>query len=307
MADTVVGRFAPSPSGRMHLGNLWSCLLAWLSARSAGGQIFLRLEDLDPDRCRPEYCDQVMRDLEWLGLDWDGMPMYQSKRTQAYADAFQMLEEKGLIYPCFCTRAQRLAASAPHRSDGIQIYDGRCFRLAEDERRSMLKNRNPAWRIHVPEQTVSFTDLLQGDFHQVLSRECGDFILRRSDGVYAYQLAVVVDDGAMGVTQIVRGSDLLSSSSRQLWLQEQLGLPHPEYGHVPLLLSPDGHRLAKRDHSMELGALQTQYSAQELIGALAYAAGLIPEPAPITPRQLLPLFSWEKLPTADLCLPLKHS
>ena len=300
----VTGRFAPSPSGRMHLGNLWSCLLAWLAARSTGGGMVLRLEDLDPDRCRKEYCDQVMRDLEWLGLDWDGQPVYQSRRSDLYAQAFYALEEQGLLYPCYCTRAQRLAASAPHRSDGIQVYDGRCRSLTAEEREELNRIRRPAWRIQVPQQDIQFEDLLQGPCREDLARDCGDFILRRSDGVYAYQLAVVVDDGAMGVTQVVRGSDLLSSTPRQLWLQEKLGLPHPEYGHVPLLLSPDGRRLAKRDRDLELGMLQERYSAPELVGILAHAAGLIPEAAPVTPHQLLPLFSWEKLPRADFCLEL---
>ena len=300
----VTGRFAPSPSGRMHLGNLWSCLLAWLAARSTGGGMVLRLEDLDPDRCRKEYCDQVMRDLEWLGLDWDGQPVYQSRRSDLYAQAFHALEEQGLLYPCYCTRAQRLAASAPHRSDGIQVYDGRCRSLTAEEREELNRIRRPAWRIQVPQQDIQFEDLLQGPCREDLARDCGDFILRRSDGVYAYQLAVVVDDGAMGVTQVVRGSDLLSSTPRQLWLQEKLGLPHPEYGHVPLLLSPDGRRLAKRDRDLELGMLQERYSAPELVGILAHAAGLIPEAAPVTPHALLPLFSWEKLPRADFCLEL---
>ena len=300
----VTGRFAPSPSGRMHLGNLWSCLLAWLAARSTGGGMVLRLEDLDPDRCRREYCDQVMRDLEWLGLDWDGQPVYQSLRSDLYAQAFHALDEQGLLYPCYCTRAQRLAASAPHRSDGVQVYDGRCRSLTAAEREELGRTRRPAWRIQVPQEDIQFDDLLQGTCRENLARDCGDFILRRSDGVYAYQLAVVVDDGAMGVTQVVRGSDLLSSTPRQLWLQEQLGLPHPEYGHVPLLLSPDGRRLAKRDRDLELGMLQERYSAPELVGILAHAAGLIPEPAPISPHALLPLFSWEKLPRADFCLEL---
>ena len=219
----MTGRFAPSPSGRMHMGNLWSCLLAWLSARSAGGRMVLRLEDLDPDRCSQGYCDQVMRDLEWLGLDWDGSPVYQSRRTDLYAQAFRELEEKGLLYPCFCTRAERLAASAPHRSDGAAVYSGRCRHLSQAEREELSAQRRPAWRVRVPEREVSFTDLLQGEYRENLARDCGDFILRRSDGVFAYQLAVVVDDGAMGVTQVVRGSDLLSSTPRQLWLQEQLG------------------------------------------------------------------------------------
>ena len=302
MSD-VVGRFAPSPSGRMHLGNLWACLLAWLAARSAGGRMVLRLEDLDPDRCRPEYCDQILRDLEWLGLDWDGAPVYQSRRTEAYAAAFQALANQGLLYPCFCTRAQRLAASAPHRSDGEAVYDGRCRRLSEAERRELAQVRAPAWRASVPEQTISFCDLLQGFYQEELSRDCGDFILRRSDGVYAYQLAVVVDDGEMGVTQVVRGSDLLDSTPRQLWLQDQLDLPHPEYGHVPLLLSPSGKRLAKRDRDQELGALQERYTARELVGRLAHLAGLLPEPAPAAPQELIPLFSWDKLPKEDQTAP----
>ena len=295
----TVGRFAPSPSGRMHLGNVWACLLAWLAARSAGGAVVLRLEDLDPGRCRPEYCDQVMRDLEWLGLGWDGEPVYQSRRTQAYAQAFQELERQGLIYPCFCTRAQRLAASAPHRSDGAVVYDGRCARLTPEQRAELSRTRRPAWRVRAPEKTITFRDLLQGEYGEDLKRDCGDFILRRSDGVYAYQLAVVVDDAWMGVNQVVRGSDLLSSTPRQLWLQEALGLPHPAYGHVPLLLAPDGRRLAKRDRDQELDALKARYTAPELVGRLAWAAGLLPEYAPAAPEELIPLFAWEKLPRGD--------
>ena len=195
--------------------------------------------------------------------------------------------------------AERLAAPAPHRSDGVPVYDGRCRRLPPEELARLARSRRPAWRVRVPEEVLSFRDLLQGGVSQDLSLDCGDFILRRSDGVYAYQLAVVVDDGAMGVTQVVRGSDLLDSTPRQLWLQERLGLPHPEYGHVPLLLAPDGRRLAKRDRDQELGALQSCYSAQELVGQLALLAGLIPEYAPISPAELIPLFSWEKLPQAD--------
>ena len=300
--NKVVGRFAPSPSGRMHMGNLWSCLLAWLSARSAGGGMVLRLEDLDPERCRQAYCDQVMRDLEWLGLDWDGAPVYQSRRTEQYRQAFQKLEQQGVIYPCFCTRAERLAASAPHRSDGAAVYDGRCANLTAEEQRELSQTRRPAWRVRVPEQEIAFIDLLQGGFGENLARDCGDFILRRSDGVYAYQLAVVVDDAAMGVTQVVRGSDLLSSTPRQLWLQDRLGLPHPEYGHLPLLLAPDGRRLAKRDRDLELGRLQEEFTASELVGRLAFAAGLTDRPDPMTPRELIPFFSWEKLPKEDFTI-----
>ena len=304
MNAPIRGRFAPSPSGRMHLGNLWSCLLAWLAARSAGGGMVLRLEDLDPDRCRPEFCDQVMRDLEWLGLDWDGQPIYQSRRTEAYAAAFRALEDQGLVYPCFCTRAQRLAASAPHRSDGVVLYPGRCRHLTPAERETLSAQRAPAWRVQVPEETVSFRDQIQGDYAQNLAAECGDFILRRSDGVYAYQLAVVVDDAFQGVTQVVRGSDLLDSAPRQLWLQSKLGLPHPEYGHVPLLLSPDGRRLAKRDRDLELSQLKERFTAPQLVGRLALAAGLLPEYAPVTPQELLPHFAWDKLPRQDFVFEL---
>ena len=262
----------------------------------------LRLEDLDPDRCRPEYCDQIMRDLEWLGLDWDGAPVYQSRRTEIYQQAFQRLKQQALIYPCFCTRAERLAASAPHRADGVSIYDGRCARLTNAAQEELSRTRRPAWRVRVPEMEICFTDLLQGEFGENLARDCGDFILRRSDGVFAYQLAVVVDDACMGVSQVVRGRDLLSSTPRQIWLQDRLGLPHPEYGHLPLLLAPDGRRLAKRDRDRELGCLQAQYTAQSLVGRLAWAANLIDRPQDITPQELLPLFSWEKLPKGDMTI-----
>ena len=304
MNTPIRGRFAPSPSGRMHLGNLWSCLLAWLAARSAGGGMVLRPADLDPARCRPEFCDQVMRDLEWLGLDWDGQPIYQSRRTEAYAAAFRALEDQGLVYPCFCTRAQRLAASAPHRSDGVVLYSGRCRHLTLAERETLSAQRAPAWRVQVPEETVSFRDQIQGDYAQNLAAECGDFILRRSDGVYAYQLAVVVDDAFQGVTQVVRGSALLDYAPRQLWLQSKLGLPHPESGHVPLLLSPDGRRLAKRDRDLELSQLKERFTAPQLVGRLALAAGLLPEYAPVTPQELLPHFAWDKLPRQDFVFEL---
>ena len=286
----------------MHLGNLWSSLLAWLAARSAGGRMVLRLEDLDPDRCTQAWCDQVMRDLEWLGLDWDNEPVYQSRRTPAYEAAFRQLEEKRLVYPCFCTRAERMAASAPHRSDGQAVYDGRCRRLTAEQREDLARQRNPAWRLAVPDRASSFRDLLQGMYEENLLRDCGDFILRRSDGVYAYQLAVVVDDAWMGVTQVVRGSDLLSSTPRQRYLLELLGCPAPEYGHVPLLLAPAGRRLAKRDRDQELGALQQRFTARELVGRLAHLAGLIPEAAPVSPEELVPLFAWEKLPRRDIAM-----
>ena len=202
------------------------------------------------------------------------------------------------------TRAERMAASAPHTSDGSLLYDGRCRRLTQEEREAFSKSRRCAWRVEVPDRKIAFCDLCQGDYKEELKRDCGDFILRRSDGVYAYQLAVIVDDGEMGVTQVVRGRDLLSSTPRQLWLQEKLELPHPAYGHVPLLLAPDGRRLAKRDRDQELGMLMEQYTAPELVGKLAVAAGLLDKEQAITPRELLPLFDWGKIPREDICLEL---
>ena len=242
----VVGRFAPSPSGRMHLGNVFSALMAWLSVRSAGGTMVLRIEDLDPDRCRPEYAEQMKDDLRWLRLDWDTEQTPQSRRTEAYRERFERLREMGLVYPCYCSRGELHAASAPHASDGNVIYAGTCRNLTEEERAG--KTRRPAWRLIVPDEEFAFHDGLQGEYRENLARECGDFIIRRSDGVYAYQLAVVTDDAEAGVTQIVRGRDLLSSTPRQIYLQRLLGLPTPEYYHVPLLVAPDGRRLSKREH-----------------------------------------------------------
>ena len=297
----VKGRFAPSPSGRMHLGNLFSFLLAWLSARSAGGSVVLRIEDLDPVRCQPAYAWQLMEDLEWLGLPWDEggevSSCWQSNRGHLYARAFETLQSQGLVYPCFCSRVQRLN-EAPHGHEVSPACP--CAALTPEEVQAKIAEKAPSWRVRVPHRTVSFTDGCQGPYSQDLWHDCGDFPIKRSDGAWAYQLAVVVDDAAMAVTEVVRGRDLLSSTPRQLWLQEALGLPHPEYGHLPLLLSPEGRRLAKRDRDRELGELQRRYTAPELVGQLACAAGLIDRPQAITPRELIPLFSWDKLPREDL-------
>ena len=241
----LTGRFAPSPSGRMHLGNVFSALLAWLSVRSRNGRMLLRIEDLDPDRCRLEYIETLKRDLDWLGLDWDAEQTPQSKRADAYHAEFERLRAFGLVYPCYCSRAELHAASAPHASDGNVIYAGTCRTLSDAERAA--KTRKPAWRVIVPNTVITVQDGLQGEYTENLVQDCGDFIIRRSDGVYAYQLAVVTDDAAGGVTEIVRGRDLLSSVPRQMWLQKTLGFPTPAYYHVPLLLAPDGRRLSKRE------------------------------------------------------------
>ena len=307
MSTEITGRFAPSPSGRMHLGNAFSCLLAWLSARSAGGRIILRHEDLDPARCRREYADKIEEDLRWLGLDWDeggsrgGENYYQSSRRELYRQVLDALDEKGLIYPCFCTRSDLHAASAPHASDGTPVYSGACRGLSSEQQRVRAKTRTPALRARVPDRVLSFTDGLQGPYTVDLARNCGDPILRRSDGVHAYQLAVVVDDALMGVNQVVRGRDLLSSTPWQLWLQEELGFSHPAYYHVPLLLSGDGKRLSKRDGDMDLGAIRaTGLSPERVIGRLAFAAGLIDREEPVTAVELIPLFDWAKLRKEDI-------
>ena len=286
----VVGRFAPSPSGRMHLGNVFSALMAWLSVRSAGGTMVLRIEDLDPDRCRPEYAEQLKDDLRWLRLDWDTEQTPQSRRTEAYRERFERLREMGLVYPCYCSRGELHAASAPHASDGNVIYAGTCRDLTEEERAA--KTRRPAWRLIVPDEEIAFHDGLQGEYRENLARECGDFIIRRSDGVYAYQLAVVTDDAEAGVTQIVRGRDLLSSTPRQIYLQRLLGLPTPEYYHVPLLVAPDGRRLSKREHDLDMGALRERCTPEALLGCLAQLSGLRPTAEPVTAGELAAVFSW---------------
>jgi len=309
--QTLKGRFAPSPSGRMHLGNLLCALLAWLSARSGGGRYLLRIEDLDTARCRPAYAAQMEDDLRWLGLDWDEGgslggprgPYEQSKRTALYAAALEELERQGAVYPCFCTRAQLHAASAPHRDDGLTVYPGTCRRLTAAEAAEKSKTRPPALRLRVPKETVSFTDGHMGAVSEFLPTECGDFLLRRSDGLYAYQLAVVVDDAAMGVTEVARGADLLSSTPRQLLLYRLLGLTPPKFYHFPLLLDSQGRRLSKRDGSLGLDVLREKYGSEEIVGKLAYLAGLNPSAAPRAPAELVPSFGWDRVPLCDIPLP----
>jgi len=296
----VTGRFAPSPSGRMHLGNAFSALLAWLSVRSSGGRMLLRMEDLDPDRCRPAYLQQLREDLLTLGLDWDEEQTYQSLRNEAYESCFSRLEALGLVYPCYCSRAELHAASAPHASDGQPVYAGTCRSLTPAQRQE--KTRNPAWRLRVPEEDTAFVDGLQGEYRENLARDCGDFILRRSDGVYAYQLAVVCDDAAGGVTQVVRGRDLLSSTPRQMYLQRLLGYATPQYYHVPLLVSPDGRRLSKRDGDLSLDALLARWTPRELVGRLAWAAGLLEEAVSCAPGELLAGFSWSRVKKEDIVI-----
>ena len=287
---TPVGRFAPTPSGRMHLGNVFAALIAWLSVRSRKGSLVLRMEDLDTQRTSAEFAQVLRQDLKWLGLDWDTETPPQSQRSSVYDRYFEQLRDLGLLYPCYCTRSQLHNVNAPHLSDGTYVYAGTCRNLTEPP-----KDRLPAWRVMVPDREYVVNDLCQGTFRQNLSTDCGDFVVRRADGCYVYQLAVTVDDGEAGVTEVVRGMDLLGSAPRQMYLQKLFGFAHPTYGHVPMLLAPDGRRLSKRDRDLDLGQLRLRMKPEELIGKLAAAAGLLERYIPISAAELAGEFTWDKL------------
>ena len=321
----------------MHLGNVFCALLSWLSAKSKGGEWVLRIEDLDPQRSRREYALQLMDDLQWLGLPWDGEPVWQSQRGHIYEEYLHRLQEMGFTYPCYCTRADIMATQAPHETDGRVVYKGTCRPKYTDAARSVPTpsgednsfnvqrstfNVTPATtRLIVPDCIIPFTDGHYGQHDINLAEHCGDYIIRRKDGAWAYQLAVVVDDALMGVTEIVRGRDLLLSSPQQIHLRELLfgerktenGFTHPStvnlqrstltFLHHPLLCNAEGQRLCKRDKSMDLGYLRDKGTTpQEIIGLLAHLAGLTDTPAPISPQELIPLFSWDKVPTEDILL-----
>jgi glutamyl-tRNA synthetase len=296
----VVGRFAPTPSGRMHLGNVFAALIAWCSVRSQNGEMVLRMEDLDTQRTSEEFAAVLRDDLRWLGLDYDRETPAQSKRSAVYDQYFEKMQDLVLLYPCYCTRSQLHSVNAPHLSDGTYVYAGTCRNLTEEQRQAY--NRKPAWRVIVPDKIWSLRDRVQGDYALNLATECGDMVVRRADGIYVYQLAVTVDDGEAGVTEVVRGMDLLSSAPRQMYLQELFGFAHPEYGHVPMLLAPDGRRLSKRDRDLDLGQLRLRITPEALIGTLAYSSNLIDRNVPISARELAQEFTWEKLRKEDIYL-----
>ena len=292
----VVGRFAPSPTGRMHAGNVYAALAAWLVAKSQGGLIVLRIEDLDAERSKPQFADAVRRDFEALGLTWDAGPFFQHGRDEAYRAAFDELAARGLVYPCFCTRADLRAASAPHRGEK-RVYPGTCRRLTEGQRAERARVRPAAHRLAVPDEEVSLVDAVQGRYSQNLMRDCGDFVVRRSDGAFAYQLAVVVDDAAQGVTSVVRGVDLLCSTPQQIHLQRLLGLPEPSYAHVPLLVAERDRRLSKRDRDAALDELLARFKTPAgVIGHIAGVTGLAPTCDPAMPEELLSGFDPAALP-----------
>jgi glutamyl-queuosine tRNA(Asp) synthetase len=291
----VVGRFAPSPSGPMHLGNARTALLAWLDARARGGRILLRIEDLDRSRCRPELADGVRRDLAWLGLDWDAETAPQSARDEAYAAAVTDLDARGLLYRCTCTRRDLAAASAPHGA--VRRYPGTCRDAGHpDDVRAALRVRLPAGRIEV-------SDRLHGSVAADPQADAGDIVVRRADGLHAYQLAVVLDDAADGVTDVVRGDDLWPSTPAQAALQDLLGLPRVGYAHVPLVLGDDGARLAKRHASAAIAGLrEAGVPAADVIGGLADTLGLAGAGEPRMPADLLAGFRIDAITRAPAAI-----
>lgn len=280
---TVRTRFAPSPTGDLHLGGAWTALASWVWARREGGEHVLRVEDLDPPRVVRGSEARILEDLRWLGLDWDGPAVRQSERSSFYEQAIATLGREGLVYPCDCSRAEiAMVASAPHAGEDV-VYPGTC----RDKPAGRGMRRTPSLRVRVPDETVAFEDLILGRVEQNLARDVGDFVVRRGDGAFAYQLAVILDDVATRVTHVVRGADLVSSTPRQIWLARVLGAQAPRYAHVPLVVAPDGSRLEKRTPRSTVRELRTASVAPErIVGELAFGLGLAPTPEPVAAREL---------------------
>lgn len=294
----------------MHLGNVLTALVSWLSVRKSGGKWILRIEDLDPQRSRRSNSVMIEDDLDWLGLDWDegGLddkgphgPYSQSRRNDIYASCLDRLKATGLTYPCTCTRAEIMATNAPHASDGRVIYSGHC-RPAERPPFTPCAEREAqphTTRIYVPDRPIAFTDGIYGPRQYNPARDCGDFILQRADGAWAYQLAVVIDDAMMGVTEVVRGNDLLSSTALQLYLYRLLGLEPPRFIHVPLVCNAEGRRLSKRDRSLGMDEVRRRFSPAEVTGRLAALAGLIDSYRPVSAAELVDTFDLKKIKPVD--------
>ena len=302
-SSVVRGRYAPSPTGDLHLGNLRTALLSWLFARCAGGQFVMRIEDLDRPRVRPDATERMLADLHWLGLDWDEgpdcggpyAPYTQSERISIYQHYLKSLRDTGLIYPCYCSRAEVAhAASAPQQgADDGPRYPGTCRNLTEAQRRERTASRRPSYRFRVnDERVVTFTDLVAGPQQQHVQQAVGDFIVCRADGIFAYQFAVVVDDALMRINQVVRGADLLSSTARQILLYEALAFPIPTFAHVPLIVDEQGKRLSKRTNSTGLDPLRAAgATSQQIIGQLAASCRLIEANTSISPNELIRLYA----------------
>ncbi|WP_295824112.1 tRNA glutamyl-Q(34) synthetase GluQRS [uncultured Veillonella sp.] len=286
------GRFAPSPTGYIHLGNVWIALLSYISTRQQKGTYVVRMEDIDLQRSKRELGEALLDDLEWLGFEWDEGPRvggrevsyWQSERQTYYADILEHLRLEKLIYPCFCNRARlQSIASAPHIGEVVHRYDGKCRDLHDIEIQELCNSKEPSLRLAIDSCDLEFDDRWQGKQHIHLESELDDYVLRRGDGMYAYNLAVVLDDIAMGITEVIRGDDLLDTTGQQLYLYNTLQqcYPHknivvPKYGHAPLLVDTDGHRLSKRQKSITIRELrEQQWSASRILGELAVAGGLI--------------------------------
>jgi glutamyl-tRNA synthetase len=316
MVDSAAGsrgRFAPSPTGPLHLGNARTALLAWLAARRAGASFVMRVEDLDGPRVKPGLEARILGELRWLGLDWDEGPdvggargpYRQSERSSRYAAALAQLRSAGVAYPCFCSRAEIAAASqAPHGpGDEGPRYPGTCRDLPAPEVEERSRRRAPAWRFRVPEGPVAFVDGVHRPCSFDVAEGSGDFVVMRADGIAAYQLAVVVDDAAMGIEEVVRGDDLLPSTARQLLLYRALGLAPPRFAHVPLVVGEDGQRLAKRHGALSLGELRERGAdPRAVVGLLAALSGLAREGERVSPRELVERFSLEGLPREEAVL-----
>ncbi|MCX4312873.1 MAG: tRNA glutamyl-Q(34) synthetase GluQRS [Clostridia bacterium] len=298
----TVGRFAPTPSGYMHAGNILCALMAYLSAKSAGGKFIVRIEDLDKLRCPEPAARDILELLDFLGLKSDAEIIYQSDRSDAYIAAIDKIASVANVYECFCTRAELHAATAPRGEYGEVVYSGTCKNLSFKQKCEMRKTRRPCLRLEVPNETITFVDGLQGEYRQNLAESCGDFILRRSDGVAAYQLAVVVDDGFQGVTEVVRGMDLISSTPRQIYIGKLLGLPQPRYMHIPLLKRANGDKLSKSAGD-NVRNLLARHTPEELLGTLACAMGIIAEPRPSTAAELVKIYDKTKLRADNITVP----
>ena len=294
----LVGRFAPSPTGTLHLGNLRTALASWLSVRAVGGRWVLRMEDVDGPRCRRDLGEAQLRDLAVLGLESDELVSWQSEDEQTYRAALAALHEAGRLYPCACTRRDlQLLASAPHAEDGLRPYPGRC-------RERPWEGYDRALRLRLPEGQVAWEDRLLGSQMDDPASLTGDPLLFRRDGCFAYHLAVVVDDGAQGVTEVARGADLRSVTATQIRLQEALGLPRPAYAHLGLVIAPDGSRLGKRAGALGVGALAARgVSGPEVLGWLGWSLGCLERPEACRPEDLVPRFTWARVPRGEVRAP----
>ena len=299
----ISGRLAPSPTGAQHVGNARTYLIAWVSARTQGGRVLLRMEDIDSPRIKPGAAEQVLDDLHWLGLDWDEGPTIQTQRLPLYEQALLTLQRQELVYPCTCTRLDvERAASAPHQEHEEPIYPGTCAdRRAADA--AALGDRPFAWRLRVPDEAITVHDGYRGPTTLNLCTIGGDFVVWKSAGTPAYRLAVVVDDALMDVTEVVRGEDLLSSTPRQLLLYRALGYAPPRFIHVPLVVGPDGRRLAKRHGDTRLASLRAAgVKPAALIGLLAWSCGWLPRIESISVEELLPRFRLDSIPPQPFVL-----